>query len=156
MPDEFLLQEQRMQRAQIMEELPQWLMTKFSPSSLFLTFTFRDPVPYRRIQTVMRSMHLTLWALRGNELLPPELRMRFPRLFLAAEPHLSKAFHVHGLWDEALLSSEKDTAWLRRSIYDKMFMTYGRALVKPVRSLGGVASYSTKYVTKHFGEWLIA
>jgi len=55
-------------------------------------------------------------------------------------------FHVHALWADC-------EAVQRRHVWDRWFKSYGRNRIEPVRGLGDVARYCSKYVTKEGAGW---
>ena len=55
-------------------------------------------------------------------------------------------FHVHALWADC-------EAVQRRRVWEKWFVSYGRNRIEPVRGIGDVARYCSKYVCKEGAWW---
>jgi len=105
------------------------------PWDYFITATFRDPLPAYRVATSLRSVARTL------------RRFRPSAVFLGAEEHASRYFHIHGLYKHGLIRVQASDVW------QQLFTTYGRARVDIIRSVDDVAAYCTKYVTKELADY---
>lgn len=106
----------------------------------FLTITFREPVPFHRQETVVHSA--------GNVL------SRFfvlERLFICAEPHLSKNTHLHGLVKSGARSDI--VRYQRSEIWETLHDTFGRSKVEIPRGQDAVSKYVAKYCVKGQGYY---
>lgn len=117
-----------------------WLAT--FPWDWFITATFRTPVPRHRQETVLNAVAQSLI-----------IRYEPSHLFLAAEPHLSYAVHLHGLFESS--SPSKLKGYERYSLWARLFRLYGRAKVEPPRGSDAVVTYITKYCVKDGGYYQV-
>jgi len=134
------------------EELSNWIQSY--SWDYFLTVTTRtprtDPLALMRdTWDFLSSENTKMWSMSDDLKLPY-------RAFLACEPHaFSHRLHVHGM-----LKGYKgimDHKWLQEGLNER----FGFSRVESCRSLGDVADYCSKYVTKwtdgdnydFFGSW---
>ena len=107
----------------------------------FLTITFREPVPFKRQESVVHAAGQVVMH-----------RYAYDRLFLCAEPHLSYDTHLHGLVNcgtdhPGILASTRQDLW--RCLFDK----FGRSSVECPRGPTAVTRYVSKYCVKGTGYY---
>lgn len=111
------------------------------PWDAFITATFARPANYPRlaIDRVGRALDNSL------------------RAFVAAEPHRLGNWHAHGL---VKFTSPRFTSNVQVSTIDYQMARAqarlarcGWSRVQPVREIGGVSGYLSKYVNKRSGDW---
>lgn len=107
----------------------------------FLTITFREPVASYRQETAVHA---------AGELISRSHPIE--RLFLCAEPHLSRNTHLHGLLRSKILDP-RILAAARRDVWGRLFDQFGRTRVENPRGPGAVAKYVSKYCVKAHGYY---
>jgi hypothetical protein len=101
----------------------------------FLTATFKRPrkEPYYALQSVWRVIH----------------EQGVGRAFLCAEPHQSGDLHIHGIMSGLVKTMSGESHYQGdQAVWSRLFNTFGRAKVEPVRSCEDVAGYCAKYILK--------
>jgi len=107
----------------------------------FLTITFREAVAGYRQETAVHAA--------GNML---SRSHAVDRLFICAEPHMSKATHLHGLYKSA--SDRPDVLKFQKlDVWRLLFKTFGRSSVEPPRGKDAVSRYVAKYCVKGTGYY---
>ena len=117
----------------------EWLASL--PWDLFLTITFRDPVPMRRQESVTHAVGQSLKARYET----------IDVLGLFAEPHLSQNLHLHGL---VKIDGREDLLnFCRQDMQRYLGEKFGRSQAAFPRGRGAVTAYVAKYCTKANGYY---
>lgn len=122
--------------AAYIERQPSW--------DCFFTSTFKYPTksPWCTIDRVTAAIKQNSVPVRG---------------FIAAERHLSGDFHAHGLiaFSPRVTGDPSEYA-IQSSMVNKGLSRLGWATLAEPRSIGGVAGYCSKYLTKDdYCEWAV-
>lgn len=127
--------------AQLAEAWIDWL-SRFGFQG-FYTQTFKDPVRFPRL--AMDRGWKILRALVGRYGVGV-------RAFLVAEEHRLGTYHTHGLVMTYPVSLLQLPGSLR-FVWLLGFETYGLCRMEDIRSVGGVAGYVAKYITKRVSDY---
>jgi len=113
------------------------------PWDLFLTVTFRDPVPMRRQESVTHAVGQTIKSRYGT----------VDRLALFAEPHRSMNLHLHGL---VKFGGREDLLdYARQDLQGYLSDKFGRSQAAYPRGSAAVSKYVAKYCVKTDGYYEI-
>lgn len=99
----------------------------------FLTITYRQPrkEPYYALQQGWHCLE----------------RHGAGKAFLVAEPHQTGMLHLHGIVS-GVSPTMRPPLSLPWDIWSDLHRKFGRSQVAPIREIGGVAAYCSKYVLK--------
>lgn len=107
-------------------------VNSLAPWSVFVTLTFRWE---SSIDAAVRAFERFMAR-----------ECRDVSYFFAVERNPSRdGFHVHAIWADCHHLS-------RKSMWQRWFDRFGRGRIEPIRGLGDVTDYCSKYVTKE-GSW---
>jgi len=108
---------------------------------LFLTITFREPVPMRRQEVVTHAVGQSIKSQYET----------LDRLALFAEPHKSMNLHLHGLLK--VTDDQRVLNHFRESIQAYLSDKFGRSQAALPRGHAAVSKYVAKYCVKADGYY---